>query len=83
MAQDIIYPILMLGIGVLNLYLASKFLRDPKFAKNYIETSPKAWIWRKIFGVEKATKLTKSVFAPLGIVLGIGLIIFGIYLFIV
>ena len=82
MAQNIIYPILLIGIGAFNLFYATKFLRDPKFAKNYIETSPKAWLWRKIFGVEKATKLTKSVFAPLGIILGIGFIIFGIVLFV-
>jgi len=37
----------------------------------------------KCWVLKKTTKLTKSVFAPLGIVLGIGLIICGIYLFII
>jgi len=81
MAQNILYAILLIGVGALNLYYATKFLRDPKFTKNYIEKSPKAWLWRKLFGVEKAIKITKSVFAPLGIVLGIGFIILAIVLY--
>ena len=80
MAETIFYSILLIGIGALNLFYATKFLRYPQFAKRYIETSPKAWLWRKIFGVEKAIKITKSVFAPLGIILGVGFIIFGIIL---
>lgn len=82
MVQNVIEIILPIVAGVIGLYTAIKFMKDPKFAKNYIETSPKAWLWRKIFGVEKAIEITKKVFAPLGIILSIALIILGIYIFI-
>ena len=79
---NVIEAVLVIGAGIIGLYTAIKFMKDPKFAKNYIETSPKAWLWRKIFGVEKAIKITKTVFAPIGVIVSIGLIIFGLYLFI-
>lgn len=81
MAENIIYPIVLISIGALNLFYGLKFLSDPKFTQKYIETSPKAWIWRKMFGVEKAIQLTKAIFAPFGITFGISCFGVGIYLF--
>lgn len=74
------YGIVLILVGVVNLYYATKFLKDPKFAEDYIRKSHKAFIWRKIFGEEKAIKITKSVFAPIGILFGIGFILGGIYI---
>lgn len=71
--------LLLLLIGAVDLYYARKFLKDPQFARNYIQKSPKAYIWRKFFGEEKAIRLTKTVFAPIGIALGIILVLLGIY----
>ena len=79
---DVVYSILLIAVGGLNLFYAVKFLINPQFAKNCIELSPKAWILRKIFGIEKATKITKSIFVSLGIILGIVFIVLGIVLFI-
>ena len=81
MSVNMLYSILLTGIGILNLFLATKFLTDPKFAREYIEKSPKAWLWRKMFGVEKALKITKSFFVPLGIAFGIFCILFGVISF--
>jgi hypothetical protein len=81
MSQDLIYPILFIVVGGVNLFYSIKFLKDPKFAEDYIKTSSKAWLWRKMFGVEKSIKITKRVFAPLGILVGIGFVVFGIILF--
>ena len=71
--------VVLIVIGIVNLYYAGKFFKDPAFAKNYIQKSPKALIWRKLFGEEKAIKMTKTIFAPIGIILGIGLILAGFY----
>jgi hypothetical protein len=65
-------------IGCLNLYFASKFLVDPIFTDNYIKKSPKALIWRKIFGEDKAIHLAKTIFAPLGVILGSLFILAGV-----
>jgi len=49
MANLLVYSLLLLGIASLNLFFALKFLRDKKYAENYIKTSPKARVWKKIF----------------------------------
>ena len=72
------YGPLFILVGAVNLYYAIKFLRDPQFAENYIKKSPKAFIWKKLFGEEKAIKITRNIFAPIGLLLGIGFILGGI-----
>jgi len=59
--------------------MASRFLRDEKYARDYIKTSSKALIWRKIFGEEKAYNITKKIFAPFGIVLSSIFILIGLF----
>lgn len=77
---ELLYSILLICVGALDLVYSIKFFVNHKFAKKYIETSPKAWIWRKLFGIKKAIKITRSIFAPLGIIIGVILIILGIIL---
>jgi len=74
------YGILLILVGAVNIYYATKFLTDPSFASNYVKKSPKAYIWRKMFGEEKSIKIIRRLFAPLGIILGTGFILFGGYL---
>lgn len=74
------YGLLFILVGAVNLYYATKFLRDQQFAEKYIKTNPKAFIWKKMFGEEKALKIIKNVFAPIGLLLGIGFILGGIIL---
>ena len=74
---EIFYSLLLTGIGVMNLYFAYKFLTDKKFVKKYLKESPKVIIWRKWLGPKRMLKLVKFVFAPLGIILGLCLIVLG------
>ncbi len=74
--------ILAILIGFVDLYYSLRFLRDPIFAKKYIHSSPKAYLWRSLFGEEKAFKIASYIFAPMGILFGIGLILLGVYLLI-
>ena len=69
---------IMIVLGAFACIMGIRIMRDPVFAQKYVETSPKALLWRKLFGVERATKLTRTVFAPLGIVIGAMLVVFGI-----
>lgn len=82
MAEEI-YSLLIVGTGIVGLFFSIKAHIDPAFARNYVETSPKVWLWRKHFGTEKALAMTKRIFLPLGIVISLGLIIFGILLVII
>lgn len=64
--------------GCAALYYSGKSLLNEKFAENYVKKSPKAVVLRKILGVEKTIKLIRTIFAPVGILVGILLILFGI-----
>lgn len=78
MNESVISGTLLIAVGIIDMFYAIKFLTNPTFAMKYIKESPKAWLWGKLFGVEKAIKVTRKIFAPLGIVLGILLITVGI-----
>jgi len=79
---EIIYSLFLIGIGILSLFFSIKSLMNPAFAKKYIETGPKAWLGRKIFGTEKVSIINRKIFLPLGIILGLGFIFVGVLLFI-
>jgi hypothetical protein len=77
---ETIYSLLLVGAGIVGLFFCIWALVDPAFARRHVETSPKAWLWRKYFGIEKALTMTKEIFLPLGIIISVGLIISGILL---
>ena len=62
------------------LYFQYRLLSDSKFAEMYARKSPKAWLWRKLFGVEKTVELMRKVFVPVGVVISALLILAGFYL---
>ena len=75
-----IYALLILLVGIINFYYAIKAIKNKNFLENYVKKSPKAFIWRKMFGKDEATKIIRKVFAPIGIIIGSVLILFGFYL---
>ena len=78
MAEEI-YSLLLVAAGIIGLYFSIKALVDPAFARKHVETSPKVWLWRKYYGTEKALIMTRKIL-PLGILISLCLIIFGILL---
>lgn len=70
--------ILLIVVGFIALYFSGRFLIDPAFATKYVAESPKAYIWRKMFGIDKTMTLTKYFFAPIGVILSIVLIAVGL-----
>jgi hypothetical protein len=77
MAEEI-YSLLLVGTGIVGLFFSTKALVDPAFARKHVETSPKVWLWRKHFGVERTLIMTRKIFLPLGIIISLGLIALGI-----
>lgn len=74
------YGPLLILVGLLNGFYAIRFLTNATFAQEYALKSPKAALWRKLFGEEKAVKVIRNVFAPFSIVLSLAFIGSGIYL---
>ncbi len=71
------YKLFLIGVGLVDLYFTGRILFDANFARKYVAESPKAFIWRKMFGAEKTLKLIKYLFAPAGFALGLVLIWLG------
>lgn len=76
------WAILLVIAGSINLYFCYKFRTNEQFATNYVKKSPKALIWRKLWGEEKALRIISKVFVPVGAFISMVIIILGmVYLF--
>ena len=73
------FGVIILIVGIISLIRVARSYSNNEYLRNYIETSPKAIIWRNKFGVEKAMDITKKVFLPIGLVVSLALISFGAY----
>ena len=58
-----------------NLALLWKLRTDDAFLKDYVQSSPKAALWRWMFGKERAASVIRNVLVPLGIGIWIALLI--------
>ncbi len=54
------------------------YFRDEEKLRHYLEASPKARIWVSKLGIEKTVRLSRKVFLPLGCMIAMGLLGFGI-----
>jgi len=62
-------------ILVANAFILWKIGTDDAFLNEYVRKSPKAWLWRKAFGEERAAAIIRKVFLPLGIVFWLFLLV--------
>lgn len=70
--------IFLLVGGVFGVVLGATATFNQEFAVRYVRTSPKAWLWRKMLGEERATRAVQRVFGPLGIAFGLALIVIAL-----
>jgi hypothetical protein len=80
MDEAMILAFVLMVAGLLNMVLVGRFLVSESFGKKYIKESPKALLLREIFGEDKAYEMTKKIFAPIGLVLGFGMLCYGAYI---
>jgi hypothetical protein len=73
-----LYAIVSIIVGIVAFVIAVRLIRNPLYLRSYVERSPKAYLWKKKYGVDKTMELTKHYFAPVGIVVSIILILVGI-----
>ena len=71
MSEDTLIPIAMIVAAVVTAVQAGRAVSNEEVARRYVMTSPKAWLWRKLFGPERALELVRRVFAPLGLVIAL------------
>ncbi|WP_027150377.1 hypothetical protein [Methylobacter tundripaludum] len=77
--EPFIFPVIATLAGSFFLIRNIIHLRDEKKLREYVESSPKAKLWIKKFGLEKTITLTKQYFLPLGILVSCGLIGVGLW----
>ena len=57
------------GILLLNIGLWWKLRTDDSFLQEYVRSSPKAFIWRKLLGEERAAQIIRTRLVPFGMAL--------------
>lgn len=75
--ESLIVGGLLMTVGVVTLIRNVAMLRDEAKLVAYIETSPKAALWRNKLGVERTVGLARRVFLPVGSLVALALIGFG------
>lgn len=76
--ERIIKGFVPIAIGIFYIAFISKSINNEDMLRKYLENSPKAYIWRKLFGIERTIELTRRVFVPIGLVISCLLILGGI-----
>ncbi len=74
--EQYLYPALATCAGAFFLIRNFIHLRNEEKLRSYLQASPKAKFWVAKFGMEKTVSLSKTIFLPLGCV--IGAVLFGI-----
>jgi hypothetical protein len=64
----------ILLVGSVDLIVCGIFLLNQNFVEHYARHAPKAFIWRKLFGVDRTIWLMNRVFLPFGVLLGLFLL---------
>ena len=76
--EALVFPLIAALAGGFFLVRNIIHLTNKKKMMDYLETSPKAKLWVNKFGIEKTASLTKSIFLPLGCLVGLGLLVVGL-----
>jgi len=66
--------------GVVGVVLGALMTFSHSFATQYVRHSPKAWIWRKLLGEERAVRAMQSFFGPLGLSVGVGILAVAVWM---
>lgn len=57
-----------------------RMLRSETLLRDYFEASPQAALWIRKYGVDGTMKLARETFLPLGVVVSIGFVGYGLWL---
>ncbi|MGB2740353.1 MAG: hypothetical protein WBC60_07330 [Cognaticolwellia sp.] len=77
--EQYLFPVIMIVVGVIFLTRNIIHFRNEEKLRSYLETSPKAKLWVKKFGIEKTMSLSKSIFLPFGSLVAAAMLGFGIW----
>ena len=72
--------LILILAGIVGMVLGALMTFNHSFAIQYVRHSPKAWIWRKLLGEDRAVRAMQSFFGPLAICVGIGMIAVAVWL---
>ena len=76
MNESTIQALLLIVFGAFFVVYNIRMMRDENLLRKYVQTSPKARLWRKWYGEEKTISLCKKYFLPIGTLVA-GLMVFA------
>ncbi|MBL0039854.1 MAG: hypothetical protein KA505_02875 [Xanthomonadales bacterium] len=77
MTQALFFNILLLLGGLYFVVRNIRLLRSETALRAYMESSPKAVLWVRKYGLDGATKVARESFIPLGLVVSAAMIGLG------
>ncbi len=72
--------LLIIAAGLYFGFRNFRMLRSETLLRDYIEASPQAALWIRKYGVDGTMKLARETFLPLGIVVSVGFVGYGLWL---
>ena len=77
--MEFFLPGSMTVIGVFFLFRNISMIRNESKLESYLHNSSKGKLWVKKFGIEKTKKLTQKYFLPIGSLISVLLMFFGVW----
>lgn len=76
--------VIALVLTVAGAYLTARnirFMRDDQALRQYMQTSPKAVLWVRKYGLDGATQLARKTFLPIGTLASLAMFGIGVWMF--
>lgn len=77
--EALLFPILIILAGAFFLVRNVILLRDDAKLLSYVQTSPKAKLWVRKYGIDRTVEMSKKYFLPLGLLVSATLLAVGIW----
>jgi hypothetical protein len=75
--EPLILSLLLVGAGIYFGLRNVRLLRNEAALREYMQSSPKATVWVRKYGLDGATKMARETFIPLGLAISAGMVAFG------
>ncbi|EER60555.1 hypothetical protein AcdelDRAFT_1892 [Acidovorax delafieldii 2AN] len=75
--EALILSLILVVGGIYFGFRNVRLLRNEAALREYMQSSPKATLWVRKYGLDGATKMVRESFIPLGLVISTAMVAFG------
>lgn len=75
--EPLLLSLLLIGGGIYFGLRNVRLLRNEAALREYMQSSPKATLWVRKYGLDGAIKMARESFIPLGLAISAAMVVFG------